>query len=91
MAASGRPASMHVDDYERNPGDKGPPGTPAPAEPGKLTNPAYLAVRVTMRLPPLGAAARFVCFRLSMSCSTFKSRPAWQLRSPCLLPLKLAS
>ena len=52
MAASGRPASMHVDDYERNPLPKESPGKGAAAkgssgaglDASRLQDPSYIAV-----------------------------------------------
>ena len=56
MAASGRPASMHVDDYERNPAPKESPGKGAAGmgaaganvDASRLQDPSYIAVRLSM-------------------------------------------
>ena len=53
MTATGRPASMHVDDYERNPAPKESPGKGSAAkgsagalDASRLQDPSYIAVRV---------------------------------------------
>ena len=93
MAASGRPASMHVDDYERTPGsapDKPAPSSgraatsPAAGDAGRLTDPAYLSVT------PAGAGVT------AAALHTLSAHPAGAAVHPaatcdCLLPAPCTS